>query len=100
MTGLRERYLNPAALGELLMAELEERRQAPERREAERRDLTARIADPDGKITNLLDAIESGRGTAPELLQRVEARRAERRDLQVKLDALAPIEPEEFDLGE
>jgi DNA invertase Pin-like site-specific DNA recombinase len=98
---LKRVFLNPAALGCLLMREWEERRKAPEELAAQRRELAAQVANLDFELKRLADAVASG--SAPQtILQAISAREAERRELQAKLehlDGLAIESEEEFDLN-
>jgi hypothetical protein len=84
---LKDVFLNPAALGALLMRELEEHRKTPEECAAQSREPASRISKLDGELNRLADAIASGAAPAT-LLEAITAREAERRDLRAKLEHL------------
>jgi hypothetical protein len=82
---LKHIFLNPAALGNLLLRERAERAKAPEALEAQRQDLTATISRLDTELGRLADAVASG--SAPStLVAAIKQREGERRDLQAKLE--------------
>lgn len=98
---LKHVFLNPVALGDLLLAEFEERRKMPAEREVKRRDLTESIAKVESELGRLADSIACGSAAPQTILQAIQTREAEHRDLKAKLEHLEglAIEAGEFDLN-
>lgn len=97
---LKHVFCNPVALGQLVMHEMEQRRAAPEALDAERRELTQRIATLTQELERATELVFAG--TAPAtLVQAMHGKEAERADLQAKLEHLngLAIEAEDFDLS-
>ena len=78
-------FSDPLALGDLLMRELERRREAPEALATERDMLTAQIAKLEAELGRLADAVASGAASRT-LVDAIQARETERRELTAKLE--------------
>ena len=98
---LKHIFLNPAALGNLLMREWAERAKAPQALEEQRQDLTAKISKLETELSRLADAVASG-STPATLVAAIRQREEARLALQAKLEYVngLTIEKEEFSLAE
>ena len=98
---LKHVFLNPVALGRLVMRELEQRRAAPEALETQKQELTSRIEKLNQELERAAEIVFAG--TAPStIMQAMNQRETERSELRAKLEHLngLTIEAEEFDLNE
>lgn len=98
---IKKAFLDPIALGALLMKRFNEAKAAPEALEAERKDVTSRIAKLTQEIDRLIAAVATGAAPAS-IVQAITDREGERRDLQAKLEHLSGLQlaTEEFDAPE
>jgi site-specific DNA recombinase len=98
---IKNAFLDPVALGALLMKKFNEAKAAPEALEADRKDVAARIARLGQEIERLTNAIATGAAPSS-VVQAITDREAERRDLQAKLEHLngLALVAEEFDAAE
>ena len=94
-------FLNPAALGTLLMHELKTNQEAPEALAQQRHDVAAQMTKLDTELGKLGDAIAAGE--APQtLLLAIKSRETERQRLQATLehlDGLAIEAGDDFDVA-
>ena len=99
---LKSAVLNPVMLGDLLMAEWNRQREAPEAVKAERQTVAARIGTLDGELQRLAEAIAAG--SVPEtIVGAIRAREAERSSLRETLERLEGLTieaGEDFDVVE
>ena len=98
---LKHVFLNPAALGMLLMREWKTNQEAPEALARQRQDVAAQVTKLDTELTKLGDAVASGE--APQtLLLAIKSRETERQRLQASLehlDGLAIEAEDAFDVA-
>lgn len=94
------RILNPVSVGQMLLSEIERRREAPEARRAEIAALRGGVARLDGELTRLADAIAAG-GELKALTTAMQGRQRQRDETAARREHLRGQEQagEDFDVG-